>query len=845
MANIEITCPHCGQALKFPPHLAGASVACPACKGNVSVSAGSNTQPPPPEMLRTKPTLRRKAETVTDTAETVTCPRCHAQHPAGTVICVDCGCNIQTGQVLASFVPLREGVLAWMNRKNITTASVVAVLLLLGVAGVCIYNKKAPEMNFKAGQEALATGSAEKAFAKFMSAAMAGHISAQHALAECYATGQGVKKDLEAAVEWYQKAAANKNVDAQAKLGLCYLKGTGVTQDPVEAVKWFREAAEKGNAKAQCSLGGCYDKGTGVVKDVTQAVEWFRRAAEQGYAKAQSNLGNCYECGDGVAKNEKIAVDWYRKAAEQGDGDAQCNLGIRYANGSGVAKNEKVAVDWYRRAAEQGDGNAQCNLGVCYSNGFGVAKNDKIAVDWYRQAAEQGYAGAQYNLGVCYANGDGVAKNDKIAVDWYRKAAEQGDAHAQYNLGGRYFTGEGITKDEQQAAKWYRKAAEQGHADAQFNFATCCFNGTGVAEDKRTAAEWFLKAAEQGHASSQLLLGDCYANGQGIVQDFDEAKKWYSKAASSDNAEVVILAKEKLSGSNVSAPLWQKQRDAIVKKTVEQADKEVSLQAAATAMKIAYPLSKTTASMATIESEVGVQLASETKLLTNEALWKTEAEKKYPLWKVGETVTMKCRNGTVIGKIYRIDKDGIRVGDNFINTLDVPSEALIHLDTTERMLLLKKFINDRRMELEGKREQFSEMLWTDAAKKYNLVNFNGKWYTDEDMTQLLVASRKQLIQTQAFKLQAADLATLGFVWYDKSWYPKDIANQMYAQVQAAAKARAEALAKAEQRRTDEANGIHRDKYGFQIVPATPSSWPPPGYDGPHSYGGEKFRKIMR
>jgi TPR repeat protein len=53
-----------------------------------------------------------------------------------------------------------------------------------------------------------------------MKAAEQGDVNAQWCLAVCYEKGNGVKKDLTNAIEWYTKAAEQGDKEAQDKLSL-------------------------------------------------------------------------------------------------------------------------------------------------------------------------------------------------------------------------------------------------------------------------------------------------------------------------------------------------------------------------------------------------------------------------------------------------------------------------------------------------------------------------------------------------------------------------------------------------------------------------------------------------
>lgn len=75
-----------------------------------------------------------------------------------------------------------------------------------------------------------------------------GNATAQNALGLRYATGEGVKTDVEEAVRWFTKAAEQGSVAAQSKLGAIYLSGhAGVPQDPNRAYFWMVLARANGD----------------------------------------------------------------------------------------------------------------------------------------------------------------------------------------------------------------------------------------------------------------------------------------------------------------------------------------------------------------------------------------------------------------------------------------------------------------------------------------------------------------------------------------------------------------------------------------------------------------------
>ena len=163
--------------------------------------------------------------------------------------------------------------------------------------------------NEKSGTQSIknANNNASENVESLLISAKRGEAEAQYNLANCYANGEGIDKNINEAVNWWHKAAEQGLAKAQYNLGLCYFYGNGVSRDLAEALKWLRKAAEQGFAEAQLNLGICYLHGYGITANINEAVKWWRMAAEQGHATAQYNLGVCHELGYGIVKGLRKA----------------------------------------------------------------------------------------------------------------------------------------------------------------------------------------------------------------------------------------------------------------------------------------------------------------------------------------------------------------------------------------------------------------------------------------------------------------------------------------------------------------------------------------------------------
>jgi hypothetical protein len=154
-----------------------------------------------------------------------------------------------------------------------------------------------------------------------------------------------------AALKLLRPLAEKGNATAQCALGEMHAKGQGVKRDAAAALKWYRQAAEGGSAACQSHLGAAYEEGRGVKQDLAEARNWYRLAAVEGDVGAQHSLGRIYYDGLGVPQDYVEAARWYALAAEQGDANAQHVLGLMYANGRGMSFDAVQAHKWINLAA--------------------------------------------------------------------------------------------------------------------------------------------------------------------------------------------------------------------------------------------------------------------------------------------------------------------------------------------------------------------------------------------------------------------------------------------------------------------------------------------------------------
>jgi TPR repeat protein len=113
-----------------------------------------------------------------------------------------------------------------------------------------------------------------------------------------------------------QRLAQKGDVNAQAFLGSMYASGEGVRKDYQAAIKWQTRAANQGHARAQYNLAVMYSRGLGVPQELPTAARWFEAAASQGLPEARMHLGLFHEKGWVLQKCPYAASEEYYQAGQ-------------------------------------------------------------------------------------------------------------------------------------------------------------------------------------------------------------------------------------------------------------------------------------------------------------------------------------------------------------------------------------------------------------------------------------------------------------------------------------------------------------------------------------------------
>ena len=170
----------------------------------------------------------------------------------------------------------------------------------------------------------------------------------------------GLEADYLAAYKLFEQAAENGEEEAYYDLGMMNYYGEGVPKNREAALDWFNKSANAGNAKAVAMIGTIYFEDDSI-KDYDHVLSIFTKAAAEGDLTAEFYLGRMYVQGLGVEQNYATGLAWFKKAAHPLHAagmtgyhhlsiNAMLNVGRIYAEGLLGEEDPKAAEPWYEKA---------------------------------------------------------------------------------------------------------------------------------------------------------------------------------------------------------------------------------------------------------------------------------------------------------------------------------------------------------------------------------------------------------------------------------------------------------------------------------------------------------------
>lgn len=199
--------------------------------------------------------------------------------------------------------------------------------------------------------------------------------------------------------------------DLQSELGDCYYQGDGVQKNVEKALDMFQKAAEKGSIRAQYDLGWYYyDCG-----EYFRSIDNFTFCISHDKEMNENNLGNCYAClGDAYSKISEpkisIAIEKLAIAADKYHHGFACRrLGMIYSQLETNYFDPDKAVKYFAAGASYGDLACAHELAVNYIFGnesLMIKPNGQKAENILLPLADSGDPDILCDLGLLYRRGD-------------------------------------------------------------------------------------------------------------------------------------------------------------------------------------------------------------------------------------------------------------------------------------------------------------------------------------------------------------------------------------------------------------------------------------------------------
>lgn len=190
----------------------------------------------------------------------------------------------------------------------------------------------------------------QDAHKRYLAAATAGAADYAFLVAENYAKGVGVEKNLAEAYSWYQKAATAGHEEALRPLADCYAQGIGTERNVAKAAELYKKVISESDAEGLYTLATCYEE----AGDFENARAYYASSSKLGHTKAKSRSAVCEYNMAAKTRNYVEAFRQLQTAAEAGDAEAAAYLAHCFRYGLGTEPDSQAAEKWLSVAEKSG-----------------------------------------------------------------------------------------------------------------------------------------------------------------------------------------------------------------------------------------------------------------------------------------------------------------------------------------------------------------------------------------------------------------------------------------------------------------------------------------------------------
>lgn len=415
----------------------------------------------------------------------------------------------------------------------------------------------------------------------------AGRMESQKKYAAMLEKGDGVQRDLDAAMEYYYMAAekndahsayryaklAERTNERVASFWLLYSAALGcVDAYPTLADKLSRDGDDE-LANYYYALSAAYDdtdsivtlakryyNGIGTEQNLPYA-KWYMdklilppiHAIKMAYklrsVKADDPGVPRHPDYDRMLRRLAIRAQDYgfKKAyhnltkmlSDREDMQARMILGMLYAEGEGCEQNVNTALTYLASSAVHGNAEAYRHMGDIFISGKLIEADADKALECYKAAADLGMTNAYETMGDIFHKGELVKRDIPRAIELYDIGAKEGHSGAREKaelLKNKreelYSVGEGLrASNPEQSFRAFAISSGMGYVPSYKQMARAFLNGTGIKKDRSQAFLWYEKAVNSKDDDALYEYGLCFSRGIGTPFNFNRAIEVLSKAA--------------------------------------------------------------------------------------------------------------------------------------------------------------------------------------------------------------------------------------------------------------------------------------------------------------------------
>eukprot|EP00106_Octopus_bimaculoides_P001606 XP_014769048.1 PREDICTED: protein sel-1 homolog 3-like [Octopus bimaculoides] len=301
-----------------------------------------------------------------------------------------------------------------------------------------------------------------------------------------YWGAQGLKRNMESAMEYFRESAATEDPTAMYDYGIVLLRGQGTKKDEEKGLEQIKRAAEKKNPQALNALGWY---ALAKQKNYKLAAEYFKESHIMGNADASYHLGHMYFSGifPGQEANVDKAYEFFVWAALKEQLEAGVMVAYQNIRGTSTLPiNETLATEWARFIAEKNP-----SLGYMLRKGLHAFRNkdEQLAMFYYMMAAEAGIEVGTFNVAwLCEENKKGFVSFIARECQWrnYNLSTLREfhfvDKYALLKMGDYNWYGCGGKQDLNKATQFYMGAATKGSPHGIFSLAQMVEEGVQLKE---------------------------------------------------------------------------------------------------------------------------------------------------------------------------------------------------------------------------------------------------------------------------------------------------------------------------------------------------------------------------